>query len=202
MTENKPKDIRYTEIIGAAVKCFAEKGRHNTTIDDIASTANLTKGGVYWHFKDKREIYLAMIDQHLQEDMKFWEESITREGTGPDSIAKTGIAYIRYSMQNKNHLYLHAEMLAESFRDEVLKKKLDGLHTKWRAMICDFFEMLLKKMGKEVAADEIETISCILLSCIEGLAHQCWFRNENADLGYYENVWTTFSRLLLKGLDR
>lgn len=32
MTEKKPKEIRRREILDAALKCFTEKGRHNTTI--------------------------------------------------------------------------------------------------------------------------------------------------------------------------
>jgi AcrR family transcriptional regulator len=200
MAENKPKDVRHQEILDAAVTCFTEKGRHNTRIDDIAREAHLTKGGVYWHFKDKREIYLAMIEKHLEEDMKFWENSITGEDIGPDSIEKTGIAYMRYTMRNKRHIYLHAEMLAESFRDEILKDKLNEIHRKWRKMITDFLRSVLKSMGREVEAADIEGISCILLSCIEGIAHQYWLSSDDVDLSSYENAWRTFSRLLLDGL--
>jgi AcrR family transcriptional regulator len=200
MAENKPKDVRHQEILDAAVTCFTEKGRHNTRIDDIAREAHLTKGGVYWHFKDKREIYLAMIEKHLEEDMKFWENSITGEDIAPDSIEKTGIAYMRYTMRNKRHIYLHAEMLAESFRDEILKDKLNEIHRKWRKMITDFLRSVLKSMGREVEAADIEGISCILLSCIEGIAHQYWLSSDDVDLSSYENAWRTFSRLLLDGL--
>ncbi len=200
MAENKPKDIRYREILDAAVTCFTEKGRHDTRIDDIAREAHLTKGGVYWHFKDKREIYLAMIDKHLEEDIKFWENSLSEEDIGPDSIEKTGIAYMRYAMRNKRHIYLHAEMLAESFRDEILKEKLNEIHRKWRKMISAFLRSILKSMGREVEAVDIEGISCILLSCIEGIAHQYWLSSGEVDLSSYENAWRTFSRLLLGGL--
>lgn len=200
MAENKPKDVRHKEILDAAVRCFTEKGRHNTRIDDIAREAHLTKGGVYWHFKDKREIYLEMIDKHLEEDMEFWQKSIAGEELGPDSIARAGIAYIRYSMRNRRHIYLHAEMLAESFRDELLKKKLNDIHRKWRKMISDFFQSILKSMGRDVDAADLERISCILLSCIEGIAHQYWLSSDDVDISYYEGAWETFSRLLLSGL--
>ncbi len=200
MAENKPKDIRRREILDAAMKCFMEKGLHDTRIDDIAIKAKLTKGGVYWHFKDKQEIYIAMIEKHLEDDLEFWEKTVSAEEIGPDSIIKAGLSYIRYSMHNRGHLYLHAEMIAESFRDEILKEKLNIVHRKWRMMIGDFFLSILKKTGKKIKSAEVKGISCILLSCIEGITHQYWLCSDDMELSSYENAWIMFSTLLLRGL--
>jgi AcrR family transcriptional regulator len=47
------------EIIDAAMVEFAEKGFEKTSMDSIARRANLSKGGVYHHFKSKDDILLA-----------------------------------------------------------------------------------------------------------------------------------------------
>jgi AcrR family transcriptional regulator len=46
-------------IIDAAIARFAEAGFAGTTIDDIAESARVTKGGVYHHFRDKAELFEA-----------------------------------------------------------------------------------------------------------------------------------------------
>jgi|SRR5690606_2451629 len=47
-------------ILQAAVENFSDKGFFNTTLDDIAKTAGVTRGAVYWHFKNKAEIFDAL----------------------------------------------------------------------------------------------------------------------------------------------
>ena len=50
-------------ILLAALKCFSEKGYFNTSLDEIACNANVTRGAVYWHFKNKAEIFDALHEQ-------------------------------------------------------------------------------------------------------------------------------------------
>ena len=46
-------------ILDAALRCFAKRGYHETSVDDIAERARLSKGAIYWHFAGKRELFLA-----------------------------------------------------------------------------------------------------------------------------------------------
>jgi AcrR family transcriptional regulator len=56
-------EISRGEILDAALACFAERGYHETSIDDIAARAGLSKGAIYWHFAGKRELFLALVDR-------------------------------------------------------------------------------------------------------------------------------------------
>ena len=49
-------------ILMAALDCFSSKGFFNTSLDDIAKTAEVTRGAVYWHFKNKAEIFDSLHD--------------------------------------------------------------------------------------------------------------------------------------------
>ncbi|HKC49666.1 MAG TPA: helix-turn-helix domain-containing protein, partial [Myxococcota bacterium] len=55
-------------ILDAALRCFAKRGYHETSVDDIAARARLSKGAIYWHFAGKRELFLALIDRALEYD--------------------------------------------------------------------------------------------------------------------------------------
>ena len=49
------------EILYSALDIFCEKGYSKTTFDEIAKRINLTKGAVYWHFRNKPDIIAALI---------------------------------------------------------------------------------------------------------------------------------------------
>lgn len=47
-------------LIEAARKVFHECGVSRSTLEKIAQTAGVTRGAVYWHFKNKAELFFAM----------------------------------------------------------------------------------------------------------------------------------------------
>ncbi len=62
MTRHMISSNRKKQILEAAVKCFGSNGYHETAVDDIASAAGLSKGSVYWHFKNKRDLFLSTLE--------------------------------------------------------------------------------------------------------------------------------------------
>lgn len=52
------------KILEAAVEVFYIKGVTKTTLEDIAKHADLTRGAIYWHFKNKKDIF-----RKLHEDL-------------------------------------------------------------------------------------------------------------------------------------
>jgi TetR/AcrR family acrAB operon transcriptional repressor len=48
------------DIIGSARTVFHECGVSRSTLEKIAKEAGVTRGAVYWHFKDKAELFFAM----------------------------------------------------------------------------------------------------------------------------------------------
>ncbi len=56
-----PNETR-TRILEAAAQVFAQKGYHETRVDDIVSVSGTSKGSVYFHFPSKEKIFLALID--------------------------------------------------------------------------------------------------------------------------------------------
>lgn len=63
-----PEDAQKTKdtILDAAVSLFATKGVHNTSLEEIARKANVTRGAIYWHFQNKAEIFNALHERLYQ----------------------------------------------------------------------------------------------------------------------------------------
>ncbi len=56
-------ELTKQSIIHAAREVFLERGVSRTTLEHIAAKANVTRGAVYWHFKNKIDIFHAMREQ-------------------------------------------------------------------------------------------------------------------------------------------
>jgi AcrR family transcriptional regulator len=50
-------------ILDAAERVFLERGVARTSLEEIARTANVTRGAIYWHFKNKVDLFGAMIER-------------------------------------------------------------------------------------------------------------------------------------------
>ena len=50
-------------ILDTAEAVFSEKGVSRTTLNDIAKAADLTRGAIYWHFKNKADLFDAMLQR-------------------------------------------------------------------------------------------------------------------------------------------
>jgi AcrR family transcriptional regulator len=53
------------DLMDVAIDCFAHYGFQATSIDRIAKTAGVTKGALYYHFKDKEELLFAAVKNRI-----------------------------------------------------------------------------------------------------------------------------------------
>lgn len=51
------------QLLDAAEKVFFDKGFSHSSLNDVASAAGLTRGAVYWHFKNKADLFNALIER-------------------------------------------------------------------------------------------------------------------------------------------
>lgn len=52
-----------TALLDAAERVFLQRGVTRTSLADIAQVAGVTRGALYWHFKDKAALFGAMMDR-------------------------------------------------------------------------------------------------------------------------------------------
>lgn len=87
-------------LLDAAEDVFFEKGVARTTLEQIARHAGMTRGAVYWHFKNKADLFHAMSDRvHLP------FEELTRELESPQQ-GRTPLDTIRLTLR---HAFIRIE---------------------------------------------------------------------------------------------
>ena len=52
-----------TRILDAAEGVFYDKGVAHASLEEVAAAAEVTRGAIYWHFKDKSELFDAMMQR-------------------------------------------------------------------------------------------------------------------------------------------
>ena len=61
------REERRAQLLDIALKLFADEGYHNTTINEIARKAGISKGLIYNYFKSKEELLLEVISRSMDE---------------------------------------------------------------------------------------------------------------------------------------
>ncbi len=62
-TNAERKHFRHQRILDAALDVFARDGYHAAAVEEIASLAETSKGGLYFHFPGKQSLFLALLDR-------------------------------------------------------------------------------------------------------------------------------------------
>lgn len=68
-------------ILASAMDMFYEKGYSKTTFDEIAKNINLTKGAVYWYFRNKPDIVAALINDFATQYMEVLNQFLMQQPT-------------------------------------------------------------------------------------------------------------------------
>lgn len=90
-----------TEIIQSATSIIEDKGFHNTTMEDIAANLLMTKGSLYYYFKNKQDL-LFQSQVLLLEQSIGNIESIIEFNTNPENALKKAITtHIEYLIEEQ-----------------------------------------------------------------------------------------------------
>ena len=60
-----PRDERRAQLLAAALEVFTAAGYHSASMDEIAERASVSKPVLYQHFPSKLDLYLAVLDMHI-----------------------------------------------------------------------------------------------------------------------------------------
>jgi TetR/AcrR family transcriptional regulator, fatty acid metabolism regulator protein len=78
--QEKQTELTRRRIVDAALEIFATKGYHHATMDEIASVSQVSKGGLYFHFPSKQELFLGLADAAANMLIGKMEEAMEGKG--------------------------------------------------------------------------------------------------------------------------
>jgi len=111
------KKDRKEEIFEAALKCFNETGYYRTSIEKIIKKAKISKGGIYYHFKSKEELFLKLFtfrcDKYFEQVRGEVQDIEDPEEKLEQFIEKAGKLFVK----NEDFLRFFIEFMTMGLRD-------------------------------------------------------------------------------------
>lgn len=102
------------QLLDAAECVFAEKGVSRTSLNDIALAAGASRGAIYWHFKNKADLFNAMMERTTLP----MEQALQQVGQEP---GQDPLAELRRSIADAMHRIATDERTRRVFEVATLK---------------------------------------------------------------------------------
>ncbi len=186
-------EISRGEILDAALACFAARGYHETSVDEIAARAGLSKGAIYWHFAGKRELFLAIVDRFT--DSALAEFGLVAEAPDWRAALREIFARVRLQLEVGMPLFKVAlEFIAQSARDDEIRVRAERAHGVWKAAV-------EKQIARGVAEGTLRPVAAgdvglVIDATIDGLMLAKLMRPE-LDL---EAAWRAAEEIFWRGI--
>jgi TetR/AcrR family transcriptional regulator, transcriptional repressor for nem operon len=153
-------------ILNSAIKVFAKKGFEAARMEDIAKAAKLSVGGVYWYYKSKEEIIIAIMEQLIDKDVKDLQCLLKTEGTVRERLE----AYISSSVEAAQECALVTyELYSLAPRNSKVRNHIRAYLQTYREVIEQFIlQGIKRKEFKSVnAGDAAQTFMALYEGTLE-----------------------------------
>ncbi|CAB4340480.1 unannotated protein [freshwater metagenome] len=91
-----PRDERRAQLLSAALEVFTAAGYHSAAMDEIADRAGVSKPVLYQHFPSKLELYLAVLDIHIDSLVFEIQKAIASTPENANRVRATVVAYFNF----------------------------------------------------------------------------------------------------------
>lgn len=91
-----PRDERRAQLLAAALEVFTSAGYHSAAMDEIADRAGVSKPVLYQHFPSKLDLYLAVLDIHIDSLVFEIQKAIASTPENSNRVRATVVAYFNF----------------------------------------------------------------------------------------------------------
>jgi len=188
-------EARRMQIIQAARACFARKGYHRTTMDDIVRESGLSKGSIYWYFESKKALFMAMLDAWLEQVDRSLSELVGASLPTAEKLRQVAQVLVTIANSSREMVPILLDFWAETSHDPQITQRLAQVYAEYRC--------LLRRIVQEGIASgelrplDVDQVATILCGIYNGLMLQWVLEPEAVP---WSVVADTLIELLLHGL--
>ena len=128
--------FRMAEILRAARAIFARKGFYETTVDDIAKAADVSKGTIYLYYSSKNDIYWAALKDGIRELHEKLKVEMDRAITVAEKVQTYIEVKIEYYQENHEFFKIYFSEFGNSMCHPVqMQKEFKELYRKQAELV-------------------------------------------------------------------
>ena len=90
-------------IMDVARELLVEKGYANVSMRQIANEINCSHGAIYYHFKNKAELFYALVEDHFLILTKKMDEILQEQKDNPEKLRNLFIGFIEFGLNYQSH---------------------------------------------------------------------------------------------------
>jgi TetR/AcrR family transcriptional regulator, transcriptional repressor for nem operon len=186
---DKRSDTTREQILRAAAHQFAQRPYYAVGLDDILAEAQLTKGAMYFHFRSKHALALAIVDEQTVRSGAAFQELFTRKLSGLETLID--VSFLITMADITEDITRAAFNLLESVgRTEKLQERLLG---GWIELLGEIAGRGIRE-GDIVDGSDPEDIGRLLVSIYMGLRQASNLDDPVVLLGDYQKALSTVLR--------
>jgi len=160
---------RRQQIMQAAMSCFARKGYHKTTMDDIVAESGLSKGTLYWYFRSKDELFFSLVNSFFLEIQQDMNAIFEQDTSATDKLHSLAYEFARFYEEVAEFLNVFFEFWMQGTLNEQLNQLFHSMLAEYRGKIAGIIEEGMKAGEfKKVDADQL---AVTVMAAYDGL----WF---------------------------
>ena len=156
---------------------FATRGFHETSMSEVAREAKVSKALIFWHFKTKEELFLAVLNKLLEPYViDFAEESEKLDAR--EQIKKLIGGYVNFVRENASSVsfFLRRFMSGEEM-PQVFTEQIRRLYDLYQAMLTDRIALAQEK-ELCLRSDRAEVMANFVLAALNGLLINLLFMSQ------------------------
>lgn len=167
MTRQRSDEQRKQQIRSAATRCFVRRGYAATRLLDIAREAGLSKGGVYFHYRAKQQLFHDILDAQLKTLQERWSFEPVTDQPADRTLARLVLAHVRTMEDDPDETRLCNLLVTMAPQDAAFRSKLEHVFGVMRTLYAGVIERGIRE--HVFAAGEPEQLANGVLSTIYGL---------------------------------
>jgi AcrR family transcriptional regulator len=141
------REANRLRILAAARTVFGARGYHAATIEDIADEAGLSNGAIYYNFDNKEELFLALLDERVDERLAHLRTSLGGPAGAADALPAEARDVTRSFKESREWRLLLLEFVAYAARNPRFARRLRDHKRKLHAAIAEALESYLSGRG-------------------------------------------------------
>ena len=191
-------------ILQAASRLFSDKGFKETSISDISEITKVAEGTIFYHYKSKEGLFLAILEGLKTEIVngfdQYFQEKKFESGLDMVEGAISYYLYLAGMKEDRFHLLHHRYPYELAAVNPVCRDHLEAIYNR----VLDIFEQAIRRGQEDGSIESMPArkMALILFSMVDGLVR---FKTHNLyDPGGLYNELISASRRMLRkaGSDR
>jgi AcrR family transcriptional regulator len=167
-----PRPARRRQLLGAAQEVFVAQGYHAAAMDEIAERAGVSKPVLYQHFPGKLELYLALLDESIEELVGIVQEALSSTTDNKQRVPATFKAFFDFVSSSGEAFRLVFE--SDLSNEPAVRDRLDRTMRACASMISQFI-----REDAGLAGDEAQLLGFALVGMAQ-VSARYWLSTDRA----------------------